>query len=142
MDRNNQQLSKIKFESIDVDKKIIEETNNELNEIATSLRIIQEILAETGQLIEIDGANIINSSVNVEKADIYLTEGIEKLNDVKIMIDSLRNKYTVLKTIGGALTGAGIGSIAFIGGIIPGIVMASIGLTSGASIGYLSKFVV
>lgn len=126
-----------KVSNIDIDANIIEENNQDINKLKQELLELEELLQSLNKVVYSDKEKLDNIDNITTESNIDISLTLDNLNDVVVQI----NKIDKLKVIGGALLGTTFGSLAFIGGIIPGVITMGIGLGTGAGLGYLSRFI-
>ncbi|ARF09520.1 hypothetical protein Indivirus_1_143 [Indivirus ILV1] len=126
------------LENINVDELLIKERNEEIKSLEEelinlrdSMKILASMIDDQGEIIDIVEKKIEETAITTEET----VKIIEKIPNKKDII--IRNVKIVSGVIiGGAILG-GIGSIF---GIIPAVICAGIGSSSGAIVGYTTSF--
>lgn len=123
-----------------IDDKILEETNEELSKIKNDVFILNDSINIINQQLSLTEENINMVSINIDNTnnDITICNDILKQNINEIV----HNKYNlnIIKMVSGALIGGiffGISSVALFG-IVPALFTSTVGIGSGAIIGYLA----
>ena len=143
MNNNNVELVKkmnVQFQEFDVDENIINETNKEIKEIEQDLLDIYESMRILNELTNWDTEKIETVELKVNDADLHIKNALDQLNDAIDEYNKANEKWTVIKTVGGATVGAVIGGVGFVFGAIPGSIIFTLATATGATTGYISKF--
>lgn len=133
------QIGDINFVQVegDVDQKIIEERNTELQRLANDVEVLretvlmlQELAGEQGELLEVAEEHVLESAENVEEA-VEIQE--------KVATKVKKNRLVVWLSGGGAAGGAALGALGFLVnppvGIISMVALSALGFGTGRVVG-------
>jgi len=108
----------------DVDLKIANETNKDINEITEDVGVIPHLLHSIQNLIWDQGLDINSIQNNVEESKEFTAKGVTNLESAEIHLDKSKKMRDASIMLGGAT----IGGIGWLGGPWIGIPTTALGL--------------
>lgn len=119
-----------------VDEEIIEETNFLLFELQQDIIAINEVTLIINEHLVIDGEKLDKIEHNIMETNNTISEIIPLLEDINKSNDT----FNTLTIIGGSIVGGALcGGIGAIFGVVHAVVGIGVGLSGGATVGYLTN---
>jgi len=125
-----------KLEFDDIDYKIIEERNTEIQKLSKDMQDLSDIMTDLSVMINDQGESIETSVNNVEHTEIVIHEAVENLEKTGKYINTTRKLYRNMVIV---TSGLGIGAIGFLGGPVIGAITVLSGGVIGSGIAFVTN---